>query len=95
MTLPKTHPLYGARNVLVDALYFLGIGSNRTEIEGIAETFVRDLESAGYRVVGPESVGVMAGGVPNPFVRKSMVEDMLSAAIAAAPTITGTEKSDE
>lgn len=103
-SLPKTHPLYGAVESICDVILHARFGRSMdwfrknqgqasvAKVEAQAADIIRALESAGYKVVGPESIGTMASAVPNPFVRKSMVEDMLSAAIAAAPTITGTEK---
>src|SRR5690606_572948 len=90
MTLPKTHPLYGAVEALAIPLFVERTGllpsewyrgnldgyqdSRKQCLKSACET-IRALEAAGYRVVGPESIGTMASAVPNPFVRKSMAED--------------------
>lgn len=64
MTLPKTHPLYGAHQCLAreECMAEMGVGnlceSNGTgacqSCQNVAGKRIRALESAGYRVVGPE-----------------------------------------
>lgn len=82
MTIPKTHPLYGA----VEAM--------REEFDSISvygpAYAIRVLEAAGYKVVGPEPTREMVSAG-----RYYTGKASLRLSIAAAPTITGTEKSDE
>ena len=94
MTIPKTHPLYGA----VEAM--------REEFDSISvygpAYAIRVLEAAGYKVVGPEPTDEMLcelfdGDLERVVDRtlRPWLYDRLQAAIAAAPTITETEKSGE
>lgn len=66
MILPETHPLYGAVETVAEQIcqnvfgrnldYFRSLGSDDTvlDIETKAIGIICALESAGYRVVGPE-----------------------------------------
>lgn len=110
MTLPKTHPLYGAVETLSDLISFrryrvsaatlkkmdLDVALKHVEAEAL-ET-IRALESAGYRVVGLESIPDIAEAAGNhawtTYKHKGQWEwqKLLRISIAAAPTITETEK---
>lgn len=77
MTLPKTHPLYVAAQVLEKNWWDL---PNGVEV-------IRALEAAGYKVVGPQPTDEMVEAG-----RYYTGKASLRLSIAAAPTITETEK---
>jgi hypothetical protein len=88
MTIPTTHPLYGATSALRE--------SEMTQAEAVA--MIRTLERAGYRVVGPEPTEAMLKAAYGfEYTRNAdrwapyIFRQALSGAIAAAPTITETE----
>ena len=95
-TIPKTHPLYGAVEALVKSYGRPVLPGS--EVEWLEPHFVvraidaiRALESAGYKVVGPEPTSDMVTAVSDgmeEFMLRETAEALARDTIAAAPTLT-------